>query len=243
MSNQKIALITGGDKGIGKGIVEVLAEEGYRVFFTYRNNIEDAKQIENKYHKVSSLQFDAGDKNSIAHLIDDLSEMNITIDILINNVGIDRDAVFYKMNFDSWYEVIYINLVQIFHLTKAFVPGMILKSWGRIINISSIGAFQGSYGKTNYAASKAGIIGFSKALALELANKGITVNTICPGAFDTSMFRRIPEKYRDIIISQIPMKRLGNPKEIGYLVKYLISNEASYMTGQTLHLNGGWFFG
>jgi 3-oxoacyl-[acyl-carrier protein] reductase len=243
LKQTRTALITGGDKGIGKGIVQVLAEEGYKVIFTYKSNENGAQELAAAYANVHAVKCDFADNESIQNAIDEISKLALGIDVLVNNVGIDMDSVFVKMDFATWNEVIQVNLVQVYHFIHAFAPGMIAGKWGRILNVSSIGAFQGSFGKANYAASKAGILGLTKALALEFAAKGVTVNAICPGAFDTSMFERIPQKYREDIEAKIPMKRLGNPQEMGQLVKFLASDDAAYITGQTIHINGGWHLG
>lgn len=243
LKQARTALVTGGDKGIGRGIVQVLAEEGYKVIFTYKSNAEGAKELAEAYADVHAVQCDLAEDESINSAIIEIGKLSSGIDVLVNNVGIDRDSVFVKMDFATWSEVIRVNLVQVYHLIHQFVPGMIAGKWGRIVNVSSIGAFQDSFGKSNYAASKAGILGLTKALALEFAAKGVTVNAICPGAFDTSMFERIPQKYREEIEAQIPMKRLGDPQEMGQLVKFLASDDAAYITGQTIHINGGWHLG
>lgn len=243
LKSSQWAVVTGGDKGIGRGVVEVLARKKYNVVFTYLSNIQGANALTAKYSNAISVQCDLSDQDSIQSAIDFINSQVERVDILINNAGVDKDALFIKMDFQKWSEVINTNLVQIYHLTHSILPSMTANKWGRIINVSSIGAFQDSFGKSNYAAAKAGILGFTKALALEVADKGVTVNAICPGAFATSMFDRIPEKYRESIKSSIPMKRLGNPQEIGYLIEFLISDKASYITGQTIHINGGWYLG
>ncbi len=243
LENAHWVVVTGGDKGIGKGVVDVLAQAGYYVLFTYLSNIAGAKALTSKYSNVSSIRCDLLDNESVQSAIENINDKTSRIDILVNNAGIDKDSLFIKMDFLRWSEVINTNLVQLYHFTHSFLPLMITNNWGRIINVSSIGAFQDAYGKSNYAAAKAGILGFTRALALEVADKGVTVNAICPGAFDTSMFERIPEKYREGIKSMIPMKRLGNPEEIGHLVEFLVSERASYITGQTIHINGGWYLG
>lgn len=239
----RTVLVTGGDKGIGKGIVEVLLNEGYKVIFTYMSNKRGAEEICGAYPNAKAVQCDLSMDSSVSTALNEITVLSPCIDVLINNAGIDRDGLITKMEFDAWQEVIKVNLVQLYHFIHRFIPGMLEKHWGRIINISSIGAFQGSYGKSNYAASKAGILGLTKALALEFAAKGITVNAVCPGAFDTSMFHRIPERYRADIEAQIPMKRLGQPEELGKLVRFLSSDDAAYITGQTIHINGGWHLG
>ncbi len=243
LDNTRTALVTGGDKGIGKGIVEVLSEEGYRVIFTYKSNEVGAQELCRTKDEVFAVQCNLSDDTSVKAALEAIASISNGVDVIVNNAGIDRDSLLLKMDFEAWEEVIRVNLVQLYHFLNRFVPGMLEKQWGRVINISSIGAFQGSYGKSNYAASKAGVLGLTKALALEYASKGITVNAVCPGAFDTSMFHRIPERYRTEIESQIPMKRLGQPVEMGKLVKFLASDDAAYITGQTIHINGGWHLG
>ena len=243
LGNAHWAVVTGGDKGLGKGVVDALAQAGYNVIFTYLSNTKGAEALTSKYSNVSSVRCDLFDNNSIQSAIENINNMAGKVDILVNNAGVDNDCLFVKMDFSRWREVINVNLVQLYHFTNSFLPMMILNKWGRIINVSSIGAFQDAYGKSNYAAAKAGILGFTRALALEVADKGVTVNAVCPGAFDTSMFERIPAKYRESIQSKIPMKRLGHPEEIGHLVEFLVSESASYITGQTIHINGGWYLG
>lgn len=236
-------LITGGDKGIGRGIVELFARKGHEVYFTYKSNVAGAKDIQDKYPASTSIKCDFSDQASVDLAIGRAMNLSQGINVLINNVGVDIDGIFSRMEFKDWYEVLNINLIQIYHFCHALIPSMMEGKWGRIINISSIGAFTTAFGKTNYAASKAGIIGFTKALALEVARKGITVNSICPGAIETDMFYRIPEKYREQLIAQIPVGRTGRPEEVAELAYFLCGDKASFITGQTIHVNGGQYLG
>ena len=234
-------LVTGGDKGIGKSVVELYAGMGHKVLFTYNRNQQGAEELKSRFPNTWFMQCDYASQESIDNVINKINETTGGVDILVNNIGVDKDGVFYKMDFQSWYDVIHVNLIQIYHFCHALLPQMIENNWGRIINVSSIGAFTSAFGKSNYAASKSGIIGFTKSLSLEVAAKGITVNAICPGAIDTDMFYRIPEKYRDQLIAQIPMDRIGKPEEVADLIFFLASEKASFITGQTVHINGGQF--
>ncbi len=242
-SKARTALVTGGDKGIGRAIVESLYASGAKVAFTYNSNIAGMKALTKQIPDLVAIQCNYGDNESIGNAIITLSEIGLAPDILVNNIGIDVDSTFRKMSFETWNKVININLIQLFHFTQAFVAKMADQGWGRIVNISSIGAYMGAFGKSNYAASKAGILGFTKALSLELATKGVTVNAVCPGAIETDMYSRIPEKYREQIVSQIPMNRVGKPSEVAELISFLCSGKASFITGQTIHVNGGQYLG
>ena len=235
----RIAFITGGNKGIGRSTVIKLSKELKYVYFTYNSDVESAKEVSKLCPNSIAIHCNLGDTNKIQEIANNIISNDVIIDILINNAGYDNDSTFLKMNVEAWNEVIDINLKSVFHFTKYFLGGMIDNQWGRIINISSIAAATGAYGKSNYSAAKAGLLGFTKSLALEMASKNITVNAISPGAIDTDMFNRIPEKYREAIIKNIPMKRLGEPIEVANLIKFLVSDESSYITGQNIHVNGG----
>jgi len=238
----KIIFITGGSKGIGAAIVKKFCSEGYLVVFSYNTNKDAAEKICSDNTNCHSYQCELRDKASISFIINDVKEKFGNIDILVNNAGYDHDSLFTKMEGDDWDEVIDINLKSIFNFTKPIALQMVENKWGRIINLTSIAGLTGAFGKSNYATAKAGIIGFTKSLALELASKGITVNAVAPGAIDTDMYNRIPEKYRDVIISNIPCKRVGKPDEVAELVLFLASEKASYINGQTIHINGGSYF-
>lgn len=235
----RIAFVTGGNKGIGRSIVFKLAEQMKYVYFTFNTDLNSANEVTKMCSNSTAIHCNLKDINEIKKVAGYISKKDVVVDILINNAGYDNDSTFLKMSVESWDEVIDINLKSVFHFTKHFLNGMISNGWGRIINISSIAASTGAFGKSNYSAAKAGLLGFTKSLALELASKNITVNAVSPGAINTNMFNRIPEKYREAIIKNIPMKRLGEPIEVANLIKFLVSDESSYITGQNIHVNGG----
>ncbi len=237
----KLVFVTGGSKGIGAAIVKKFSLSGNTVVFNYYADKDAAEDICNQFSNCICYQCDVRDKEKAANIIKEVTEKHGPIDVLINNAGSDRDALFTKMEFDVWEEIIEVNLKSIFNFTKPIALQMSENRRGRIINITSIAGVTGAFGKSNYSASKAGIIGFTKSLALELANKGITVNAIAPGAIDTDMYNRIPEKYREIIVSNIPSRRIGTPNEVAELAWFLASEHASYINGQTIHINGGSF--
>ena len=240
--SDKVALVTGGTGGIGAAICLKLAQAGVRVATNYRN-----KEKAEKWHKETSgkgidikiYQADVSDYQAceamVARINDDLGP----IDILVNNAGITRDGMFKKMSRDKWDEVIRINLDGLFNVTRHVIEGMIERAWGRIINISSINGQKGQIGQTNYAASKAGMHGFTMALAQEVAAKGVTVNTVSPGYIATDMVMNIAEPIRERIIAEIPVGRLGTPEEIAAIVDFLCSGESGFITGANLAVNGG----
>ena len=244
MSNLKgkVALVTGGTGGIGAAICLKLAKSGAKVATNYRNE-EKAKawQAEAKKagHDIAIYQADVSDFDACQALADQIEKDLGPIDILVNNAGITKDGMFKKMSKEKWDMVMNINLDGLFNITKPLVEGMTDRGWGRIINISSINGQKGQLGQTNYAASKAGMHGFTMALAQEVARKGVTVNTISPGYIGTEMVMAVPEKVREQIIAQIPVGRRGKPEEIAALVTFLCSDDASFITGANLAANGG----
>ena len=231
--------ITGGSKGIGRAIVEKLSSVDNNIIFTYNQSIKEATDLIKGKSNRSFVSCDLRDFERCKSVAHEVLLKYGKIDILINNAGYDNDALFTKMDKDMWDDVLNVNLNSIFNFTNLFLPQMIESGWGRIINITSIAGFTGAFGKTNYAAAKAGIVGFTKSLAMELGAKGITVNAVAPGAIETDMLNRIPAKYKAKILEMIPAKRFGKPNEVADLVAFLISDQASYITGQTIHINGG----
>lgn len=234
--------ITGGSSGIGKAIVEKFAkDQNYFVYFTYNTNAKSANELMKKYSNTEAFQCNITDAVSIKDVIVALQNKSILIDILVNNAGIVNDSSFVKMTEDKWKNVINTNLLTLYNFTHSFINDMIIKSWGRIINLSSVSGLKGLFGQTNYSASKAGVIGFTKALALETAKKGITVNAIAPGMIDTDMIKSIPQQYLDTILNSIPANRFGKPEEVADLAYFLASDNAAYITGQVISINGGMY--
>lgn len=237
----KVAIVTGGSRGIGAHIAKTLAKNGAHVVINYRQRSDDANKVINEIETFGgsalAVQSNVSIQEEVQNLINEVKSRYGKIDILINNAGITRDKTFRNLTKEEWNEVIDVNLNSVFLTTSAVIEHMIKQQYGRIINISSIIGQTGGFGQTNYAASKAGLIGFTKSLALETATSGITVNAILPGFIDTEMVRQVPEKILNNIISSIPMRRLGKTEEIADAVLFL--TKASYMTGQSLHVNGG----
>ena len=238
----KIALVTGGTGGIGAAICLKLAESGARVATNYRNE-EKAKawQTEAKKagHDIAIYQADVSDFDACQILTEQVKKDLGPIDILVNNAGITKDGMFKKMSKEKCDAVMSINLDGLFNMTKPLIEGMTDRGWGRIINISSINGQKGQLGQTNYAASKAGMHGFTMALAQEVARKGVTVNTVSPGYIATEMVMAVSEDIRNSIIAGIPVNRLGTPEEIAALVDFLASEEAGFATGADFSMNGG----
>ena len=236
---EKIALVTGGTRGIGAAIATKLKEDGYTVVSSYVGNTEKAEEF-SKNTGIKTYKFDAGYFESCQKAVQEIeNDLGSNIDIIVNNAGITRDKFFHKMAPEDWSAVINTNLNSMFNITRCVIEKMRANKFGRIISISSINGLKGQVGQSNYSAAKAGIIGFSKAVALENANKGITANVIAPGYIATDMVKKIDPKILETIVSQIPTGRLGEPDEIGSLVSYLASDKASFITGATLSINGG----
>jgi len=234
----RVALVTGGTRGIGASISKALKDAGYSVAATYGGNDEAAAKFTAETgiatYKWSVADYDAC-AEGIARVEADLGP----VDILVNNAGITRDAPFHKMTREQWQEVMDTNLSGVFNMTHPLWPGMRERQFGRIINISSINGQKGQFAQANYSAAKAGDIGFTKALAQEGARYGITVNAICPGYIATEMVMAVPEKVRDSIIATIPVGRLGEPEEIARAVVFLAADDAGFVTGSTMTVNGG----
>ncbi len=241
--SQKIALVTGAMGGLGTAICQALAKDGYLVAANCLPNFEPAAawlgQQEALGFKFYVAEGDVSDFESCKAMVAKIEADLGPVDILVNNAGITRDKFFAKMDKSQWDAVIATNLSSLFNVTQQVSPKMAERGWGRIINISSVNGVKGQAGQTNYSAAKAGVIGFTKALAAELATKGVTVNAIAPGYIGTDMVMAIREDIRQGIIDTVPMKRLGRPDEIGGAVSYLASEIAGYVTGSTLNINGG----
>ena len=237
---QRIAFVTGGNGGIGTAVTERLLRDDFLVLFTYNKNDPDPAEILRRYPSSRAYHCNLLARDEVDRLAKDVIEQYSKVDVLINNAGVMLDQIFIKMNRDQWDYVIDVNLKSIFSFSHAFLPSMIKQNYGRIINISSITGLKGFHGKANYSASKAGIIGFTRALAVEVAPKGITVNAVTPGMIDTKMIKHIPEKYMVSILNQIPVHRLGRPEEVASLVAFLAGEDSSYITGEAISVSGGY---
>ena len=240
--SQKVAYVTGGMGGIGTAICQRLHDDGFKVIAgcgptrDYTKWLDEQKAL--GYTFYASVG-NVGDWESTVEAFSKTKAEHGSIDVLVNNAGITRDRMFIKMTPEDWRSVIETNLNSMFNVTKQVLADMVEKGWGRIINISSINGAKGQAGQTNYSAAKAGMHGFSKALAQELASKGVTVNTVSPGYVGTDMVRAIREDVLEKIVATIPVKRLGEPKEIASMVSWLASNEGGYATGAEFSVNGG----
>jgi acetoacetyl-CoA reductase len=240
----RIALVTGGMGGLGEAVCIKLAALGYVVVTTHspgNTKVNDwLATMEKQGFKFHAFPCDVADYNSAQECVATITRELGPIDVLVNNAGITRDMTFKKMDKTNWDAVIRTNLDSVFNMTKPVCDAMTERGWGRIINISSVNGQKGAFGQTNYSAAKAGMHGFTKALALEVARKGVTVNTISPGYIGTKMVMAIPQEVLDSkIIPQIPMARLGKPEEVAGLVAYLSSDEAAFVTGANIAINGG----
>ncbi|MEM7071144.1 MAG: acetoacetyl-CoA reductase [Pseudomonadota bacterium] len=241
MTNHKasnIALITGGTRGIGRAISEALKQNGYQPIANYSSNDEAARQFETET-QIPTAKFDVSDYDDVCKAVERIKAQYGTISILVNNAGITKDSTMHKMDVSSWNSVIETNLSSCFNLSRAVINDMRAQNFGRIVNIGSINGQAGQYGQVNYAAAKSGIHGFTKALAQECAPKGITVNAIAPGYIDTDMVRAVPEQVLEKIIARIPVGRLGKASEIARTVLFLVDQNAGFITGSTLSINGG----
>ncbi|MGS1079609.1 acetoacetyl-CoA reductase [Pseudoxanthomonas beigongshangi] len=244
--SSRVALVTGGTGGIGTAICKKLADMGHRVATNYRNE-EKAKawqqQMKAEGYDVALFPGDVTSAEEAEALVRKVEADLGPVDILINNAGITRDTTFHRMSALQWNEVINTNLNSVFNMTRPVIEGMRDRKWGRIIQISSINGLKGQYGQANYAAAKAGMHGFTISLARENAKLGITVNTVSPGYVATDMVMAVPEEVRAKIAADIPTGRLGNPNEIAYAVGFLVADEAGWITGSNLDINGGHHMG
>ena len=235
----RIALVTGGTRGIGEAISRRLKILGYHVAATYHGNDTKAVAFQRETD-IATFKWDVADfsacRDGVAQVV---SALNGPVDILINNAGITRDAQLHNMTLIQWHEVIATNLDSCFNMCRAVIGSMRDRGFGRIVNIASINGQKGQFGQTNYASAKAGIVGFTKALALENASKGITVNALAPGYTATDMVAAVAAPVLEKIVAQIPVGRLGRPEEIAAAVAYLVSDEAAFLTGSTVTINGG----
>ncbi|MCK5778180.1 MAG: acetoacetyl-CoA reductase [Rhodospirillales bacterium] len=235
----RVALVTGGTRGIGKAISLAMKDAGYNVVASYAGNDEAANAFKEETG-VAVYKFDVGDFDACQAAIKNIESDIGPIEVLVNNAGITRDRPLHKMDKDQWGAVIGTNLNGLFNMCRGVIDGMRERGFGRIVNISSVNGQKGQFGQTNYAAAKAGELGFTKALALETASKGITVNAIAPGYIATEMVLAVPEDVlKNNILPQVPLGRLGEPEEIARCVVFLAADDAGFITGSTLTANGG----
>ncbi len=242
INNKRTVLITGATGGLGTAMCKELYKDGYRVVGNYHTKEKAEKWMETMKGEGFDIKLfygDVSDFESAGEMIKNIENEVGTIDTLVNNAGITRDGRLAKMKKEDWYDVINTNLNSVFNCTRQVVDGMIERNFGRIINISSVNGQRGQFGQTNYSAAKAGMHGFTKSLAMEVAKYGITVNTISPGYIGTDMVMAVPEKVLTQIIAQVPMGRLGGTHEVAHLVSFLASEETSFITGANYSINGG----
>jgi acetoacetyl-CoA reductase len=244
MAAKRVVLVTGGMGGLGESICTKMADAGYRVVATYspgnKGHGEWVAQMKARGYDILAVACDVADFDSCTRAVAEVQAKVGAVDILVNNAGITRDMTFKKMDKVNWDAVMRTNLDSLFNMTKQVADGMTERGWGRIINVSSVNGSKGAFGQTNYSAAKAGVHGFTKALALEVAKKGVTVNTISPGYIGTKMVTAIPKEVLESkILPQIPVGRLGQPEEVAGLIIYLASEEAAFVTGANIAINGG----
>ena len=240
----KVVLVTGASRGIGAAIADTLGESGYTVIGT-ATTTSGADSISQRFVDKgilgAGMRLNVTDPDSISALLQSVVENFGAPTVLVNNAGITKDNILMRMKEDEWLDVINTNLNAVFRLSKACVRPMTKARWGRIVNISSVVGSMGNGGQSNYSATKAGVEGFSRALAKELGSRSITVNTVAPGFIDTDMTKDLPDANKEVLLGQIPLARLGAPEEIAAVVNFLVSDAAGYITGETIHVNGGMY--
>ncbi|MBK5920209.1 beta-ketoacyl-ACP reductase [Rhodothalassium salexigens] len=236
--SERVALVTGGTRGIGAAIARSLKDAGYKVAASYAGNDEKARAFSDQTG-IPAYKFDVADYDACTNAVAQVEADLGPVDVLVNNAGITWDAPFHKMGPDAWTKVIETDLSSAYNMTHAVWAGMRERGFGRVVNISSINGQKGQFTQANYSAAKAGLLGFTKALAAEGARKGITVNAICPGYIDTDMMKAVKQEVLDAIVAQIPVGRLGQADEIARGVLFLTADDAGFVTGSTLTINGG----
>lgn len=247
MSDKRVIVVTGASRGIGRAIAVELAQPGWDVVVNYRTSPEAAREtaeaVEMRGARAHLVPFDVGDPEAVKNGFKEILEILGSVDVLVNNAGVARDNLLATMKLSEWDQVIDINLRGAFLCSQAVVRTMMRRRWGRIIYVTSVVGSTGNPGQVNYSAAKAGLMGLTRALARELVSRNITVNAVAPGFIQTDMTQNLPEKAREELLKQIPAGRYGTPEEVAAAVKFLASDEAAYITGQVLHVNGGMFMG
>lgn len=242
--SEKLVLVTGASRGIGAAIAERLGKEGAVVVGT-ATTVTGAEKISSRLRELDikgeGMQLNVTDPESVAALMSSIQEKYGPVLVLVNNAGITKDNLLLRMSDDEWFDVINTNLSAIYRLSKACLRGMMKARWGRIVNISSVVGQMGNAGQTNYAATKAGVMGFTRSLAKEIGSRNITVNCVAPGFIDTDMTEVLTDEQKALMLTSIPLGRLGQPAEIASVVKFLSSDDAAYVTGETIHVNGGMY--
>ena len=238
---KQIALVTGASRGIGRAIAVRLSEDGFFVVGTATSDAGAGAISDYLGENGKGVKLDVSDATSVAEVIKAVSDEFGAPTVLVNNAGITRDNLLMRMKDDEWDDIINTNLTSVFRMSKAVLRGMMKAKTGRIINISSVVGFTGNAGQANYAAAKAGMVGFAKSMAKEVGSRNITVNTVAPGFIDTDMTRELSDDIKNVLLASIPLSRLGDAKEIAHTVAFLASAGAGYITGETLHVNGGMF--
>jgi len=244
MLEEKVALVTGASRGIGKAIADRLGEDGVTVVGTATTESGASaisQRFEQNGYKGQGLCLNVTDGDSVSAVVKEITEKYGAVTILVNNAGITRDNLLMRMKADEWDTVLDTNLASVYRVCKACLRTMMKAKNGRIINIASVVGTSGNAGQTNYASAKAGMFGFTKSLAQEIGSRGVTVNAVAPGFIDTDMTRELPEAQRDALLTSIPLGRLGRPEEIASVVAFLASDAAAYVTGETIHVNGGMY--
>lgn len=237
----RVALVTGASRGIGAAIADVLAAGGARVFGTATSDAGAESITQRQIEGLSGLTLDVNDMDAVNTVLSEIASRASAPTILVNNAGVTRDQLLMRMSEDDWATVLNTNLRSVYRLSKACLRGMMKARTGRIINIASVIGSMGNAGQSNYAAAKAGMMGFSRSLAREVGSRGITVNVVAPGFIDTDMTRELSEAQREAMLKDIPLNRLGEANDIAATVSFLASDSAAYITGQTIHVNGGMY--
>lgn len=243
MSDVPVAMVTGGCRGIGAAITARLARDGMQVAAAYRTRVDDAeslaKGLRAEGHSISVHQVDVASPEECTRFAEEVLRTWGRIDCLVNNAGLTVDKTVRKMSVADWHAVLRVNLSGAFYMTKAVIEHMVAQGFGRIVNVSSVVGEMGNFGQANYAASKAGLLGLTKSLALEVASKNITVNCVTPGFIDTEMLAGVPQAVLDRVVERIPVRRLGRPEEVARVVRFLVDEESGYITGAVIAVNGG----